>query len=116
MKSENNRAYLYARVNGGAECGSALDLQRKELEQFCVEKGYEISGFTGVVGTAVQGKEEIDRLLERAEAQHDFDVVLAVNSSRLAVDPVNVIRYIRAFNERGVAIECTHEDLPPING
>lgn len=112
MKEQKNRAYLYARVNDGTECGSFLDLQRRELERYCVEKGYVISGFTGFIGTAEQGKEEVDRLLERAREQHDFDVVLTVKSSRLAIKYEDIVRYLNAFQELGITVECIRESLP----
>lgn len=116
MKNEKNRAYLYTRVNDCTECGSFLDLQRRELERYCAEKGYEISGFTGFIGTVAQGKEEVERLLERARAQHDFDIVLMIKYSRLAMKYEDLVRCLNAFQELGITVECTRESLPSQNG
>lgn len=116
MKDEKNRAYLYTRVNDSAECGSFLDLQRRELERYCAEKGYEISGFIGFIGTAAQGKEEVDRLLERAREQHDFDVILTLKFSRLAIKYEDIVKYLNAFQKLGITVECTRESFLSQNG
>ncbi len=99
------RSVLYARVSTRMQVqdGLSLDVQIREMEEYAAKKGWDVVGRyidAGKSGSSLQ-RPEIQRLL--ADMVEDrFDIVIAMDSSRLSRDAKDFMYLLDRFQEHGI--------------
>ena len=102
---ERPRAVLYARVSTRmqAQDGLSLDVQIREMEEYAAKKEWDVVGKyidAGISGGSLQRPGIQQLLADMAEDQ--FDIVIALDSSRLSRDATDFMMLLEKFQKHGI--------------
>lgn len=101
-----NRVWLYRRAVNSRNSADILLVQKRGLEAYAQEHGFEIAGRSGDVGNGRLS--ELPGLLKfyAAMEQEKVDILLLYNLSCLGSDPNEVSRYWRILRKHSIRL-CT---------
>lgn len=101
-----NRVWLYRRADSSRNSAGVLQAQKRGLEEYAQEHGFEVVGRSGDMGDGPLS--ELPGLLKFGAAmeRRKVDILLLFNLSCLGRDPDEVARYWQVLREHGVRL-CT---------
>lgn len=109
------RAALYLRVSTGAQAVKDLSVpdQRKQLEEYCRRKGWQVVGEYQEASSGFQGsRSEFDKMLEEAKyGERRFDLIVVHSYSRFFRDEVEAELTIRALQKRGIQVVSITQEV-----
>lgn len=108
---DNKRAWLYCRVANLSEAVNALELQERQLQEYCTQKDIEIIGITKYQGSGLQISDALrNTVLPKAE-QGEFDILLCTKADRIGRNTNQVFDFIKEINELGVSVCDMHGEF-----
>jgi DNA invertase Pin-like site-specific DNA recombinase len=110
-RSASPRAAIYARVST-ANNGQDPAMQTRELQDYCVRRGWTVAGEyvdVGISGTK-EKRPELDRLLADAHRRR-FDAVVVWKFDRFARSVSHLLRALEMFQSLGIEFVSLSEQL-----
>ena len=105
------RAVIYARVSSAKQAGAGnLERQKKRLEEYCRDKGYQVVAAIAEQGSGLNEKRKGLARLFRMAREGKMDLVIIEFRDRLARFGFSYIE--RYFNAFGVRIEIVNREEP----
>src|SRR5271154_1306412 len=105
------KAVIYARVSTTGQ-GQSLEMQVRELREYCERRGWEIAGEyvdAGISG-AKDSRPELNKLIAEAHRRR-FDAVVVWKFDRFARSVSHLLRALETFNALGVAFVSLSEQM-----
>lgn len=105
------RTAIYARVSTSNH-GQDVEMQTRELRQFCEARGWQIAGEyldEGISG-AKDSRPELNRLMADAHRRR-FDAVVCWKFDRFARSVSHLLRALETFNSLGIAFVSLSEQI-----
>lgn len=103
---DKDRAWIYCRARGGADCAEALETQKRRLEVYAQEHGLEVIGASSDTGSAVGARHPGLLKLRREVEKGRVDVLLMKNLSLAGRDLEELLRILTMLRRNGVRL-CT---------
>lgn len=100
--NRNEKVWLYCRV--ARDDKAALENQEKRLIDFAGKKGYAIAGVSKDTGSGLTMERPGWKEVEQAITAHQVGAVLAINSSRIARNTVELLACAERLHRQGVQL------------
>lgn len=97
---EKRKVWTYIKAKESTDPFS-IETQRKQLEEYCHQKGYEVIGRSEVSGDFDAVKEELRRIADSTEAQS----VIAAKMNHLSRQPFELVAAKKICDDAGLEIE-----------
>lgn len=101
------KVFIYIRVATADQL--ATTHQRKELERYAKEKGYEVAATVAVDGISGIHTESIMNFLLNEAKRQGINTILTYDISRISRDVISFMKIEKQFSENGIRFEYLSE-------
>jgi site-specific DNA recombinase len=116
VANQITRAALYARVSTGKQAERDLSIpdQIRQMEAYCSSKGWEVARVYEERGASARDDRRPtfqEMIGEALRAEHPFDIILTLTTSRFFRDSAGAKIYKRRLAKRGVKVVAIHQEV-----
>lgn len=116
MTDRTIRAALYARVSTGKQADRELSIpdQVRQMEEYCRSKGWMVHKIYEERGASARDDRRPtfqEMIGEALRADHPFDIILTLTTSRFFRDSAGAKIYKRKLAKKGVRVVAMHQEV-----